>query len=202
MIIRGIEKRPRHLSAVVTDERTLLIDKQVLIESGLKVDDSLSEADADEILKKSDFTRAKNKALWFLSRREYSKKELFDKLKREFEIEIVEQVITLLCNSSLIDDQRFAENYTYQLFELKGLSKRAVMLELMKKGVDKQLAQQNAYKSDDDEVDAIINIINIRYSNCFDDEKSKRRMFNALVRKGYNYDDIKSAIRNVADCQD
>ena len=43
----------------------------------------------------------------------------------------------------------------------------------------------------------IIDIIEKKYSDCLNDEKGKRRMIAGLMRSGYNYSDIRSALADI-----
>lgn len=194
MNIVYVGTRRKHLTCIKTEDEEYLIDSAVAENYGLKVGMILDDEQFEQIMHDSEFERTKSKALWRLSVRDYAAKELAGKLYREFDREITDEVICLLLDSDVLDDERFAQNLAYEMSELRHLSRRNIRLELLKRGVSRDIADEVCEELPDDEVPAIIEQIQLRYSNCFDDEKDRRRMFNGLVRKGYSYDDIKRAI--------
>ena len=105
MIITEFKKKPKHLTALVFEGGDVLIDDEVLILSGLKVGDDVSESQLETLKYKSEFTRAKSKALWLLDRRDYPKKEMIGKLKPDFDYDAACEAVEFLCESGLIDDR-------------------------------------------------------------------------------------------------
>ena len=83
MKITEIKPRRKRLSAVYIDgEFAVSLDTQTLIENRFDVGREIDDEDLHEIIKLSNERRAKEKALWLLSYREHSKKELEDKIRR------------------------------------------------------------------------------------------------------------------------
>lgn len=194
MYIVYVGIRRKHLTCVKTEDGEFMIDTAVAQSYGLKAGMTLDCEQWEQILHDSEFERIKSKALWRLSVRDYAAKELAAKLYREFDREITDEVICLLLDSGALDDERFAQNLAYEMSEIRHASRRNIRLELLKRGVSKDIADEVCEELPEDEIPAIIEQIELRYSDCFDDEKNKRRMINGLLRKGYSYDDIKKAI--------
>ena len=83
MKITEIRPRRKRLSALYIDgEFAVSLDTQTLIENRFDVGREIDDEDLHEIIKLSNERRAKEKALWLLSYREHSKKELEDKIRR------------------------------------------------------------------------------------------------------------------------
>ena len=194
MIIEYVGKRRKHLTCVRVDDEEYMIDTAVAENYGLKVGMIIDDGQFGQILHDSEYERIKSKALWRLSIRDYAAKELAGKLYREFDREITDEVICVLLDSGLLNDERFAQNLSYELSEFRHLSRRNIRLELLKRGVNRDIADEICEELPDDEIPAIIEQIELRYRDCFDDDKGRRRMFNGLARKGYNFSDIKKAI--------
>ena len=71
----------------------------------------------------------------FLSRREHSKKELFNKLfKRVNDLELLNQEIDRLANEGLQSDERFSEAYIRSKTQA-GYGPIKIKMELAKKGI-------------------------------------------------------------------
>ena len=82
MTITAIEPRRRQMCALFIDgEYVMNLDAQTLIENRFDVGREIDDDELKEIIEKSNERRAKDKALWLISYRSHSKKELFDKLR-------------------------------------------------------------------------------------------------------------------------
>lgn len=196
MKITEIKQARKHFFNVVFEEESVLLDKETVVKNGLKTGMQLSEERLEELKYDSDYTRAVSKAMWLLSRREYSKKEMFLRLKKDgFGVEPSSEAVETLANSGVIDDERFAYNYAYNLKANRRLGKRAIITELLLKGVESTLAERFAEEFSSDETEDAVEIIRIKYPNFSDNEKIKRRMIAGLQRKGYSYDVIKQAMQ-------
>lgn len=195
MTVTALKQAKKHQIEVVFEENSVLLDKETVLRGGLKVGTVINDEQLEQLQFDSQVTRATSKAMWLLSRREYSKKEMIIRLKKDgFLKEAVDTAVFTLAQAGVIDDERFAYNYAYSLKEGRHLGKRAIITELIMKGVDREIAQNVAEEFCDDEVSACAEIIRIKYSAFNEDEKINRRMFAALQRKGYNYNTIKLAM--------
>ena len=82
-IIEVRQERGHQVCLVLDGAEDVRIDRRVWEESSCGIGSSLSEEGLEALLARSRRARAKEKALFLLSRRDYSKKELFDRLSRE-----------------------------------------------------------------------------------------------------------------------
>ena len=83
------------------------------------------------------YSEIKNKAIYFLSRREYSKLELTSRLKKyeDFPHELIYQVIDELVEKDYLSDLRFQEQCVNMLLK-KGCGPNKIIFELKQKGID------------------------------------------------------------------
>lgn len=194
MLITAIEPRRKQLSALYIDgEYVMKLDTQTLIENRFDVGREIDDDDLREIISLSNERRAKEKALWLISYRSHSKKELKDKLKREYDEEAAEKAADRMEELGLINDEEFARQYARKLILTKKMSARAAEYELIRKGIDKALSGEIISEIDCDPQEQILAVINKKYKNI-SDEKVKRRAVAALQRLGYGWEDIKSAL--------
>lgn len=198
MTITAIEPRRRQMCALFIDgEYVMNLDAQTLIENRFDVGREIDDDELKEIIEKSNERRAKDKALWLISYRSHSKKELFDKLRRDFDEDSAQKAVDRMQELGLINDGEFAKAYARKLVYGKKMSLRAAELELRRKGIDNITAEQVLSELEYDAQTQIIEFISKKYRNI-EDEKVRRRAVAALQRKGYGWDDIKQAIESMS----
>ena len=197
MTITAIEPRRRQMCALFIDgEYVMNLDAQTLIENRFDVGREIDDDELKEIIEKSNERRAKDKALWLISYRSHSKKELFDKLRRDFDEDSAQKAVDRMQELGLINDGEFAKAYARKLVYGKKMSLRAAELELHRKGIDNITAEQVLSDLEYDAQTQIIEFISKKYRKI-EDEKVRRRAVAALQRKGYGWDDIKQAIETL-----
>ena len=197
MTITAIEPRRRQMCALFIDgEYVMNLDAQTLIENRFDVGREIDDDELGEIIEKSNERRAKDKALWLISYRSHSKKELFDKLRRDFDEDSAQKAVDRMQELGLINDGEFAKAYARKLVYGKKMSLRSAELELRRKGIDNITAEQVLSDLEYDAQTQIIEFISKKYRNI-EDEKVRRRAVAALQRKGYGWDDIKQAIETL-----
>ena len=197
MKITAVEPRRKQMCALFIDgEYVMNLDAQTLIENRFDVGREIDDDELKDIIDKSNERRAKEKALWLISYRSHSKKELFDKLKRGFDEASAQKAVDRMEELGLINDEEFAKLYARKLVNGKKMSVKAAEFELYRKGIDKITAEQVLGELEYDPQTQIIEFITKKYKNI-DDEKIKRRAVAALQRKGYSWEEIKQAIESL-----
>ena len=167
---------------------------RVTDEKSLEEGQTLSEKEI-EILKEVDQEyRAYNRAILILSYRANTATELRRKLLKNFEEQAVMKVVAKLHDKGLLDDADFAQRYAEQ--SKKG--KRLVRLELMKKGIDKELIE-SALGGKDEKAE-LENAIRLAEKVLKKYEKEdlnirKQKLYENLTRKGFSYDVYKEIIK-------
>ena len=145
---------------------------------------------------KSNNRRAYSRALYLLGFRDYSEKEMQNKLKLDFTDDAIENTIEKLKEQKFLDDEKFANKYADVLIFEKKFSKKMAVYELTKKGIDKQISESIVDDIDVDEKDQIMDLISRKYKDAYNDEKVKRRAIAFLKRHGYKIHDIFDVINN------
>ena len=95
--------------------------------------------------------------------------------------ELSSRIINRLIEKGYVDDRKFAEYYVENRFVKKGISRKRLKMELMKKGVSKEIIEE-VLDGRDDEVEARKMITKKR--DKYDDEK----LVAYLCRQGFAYD--------------
>ena len=140
-------------------------------------------------------------ALKLLTARSYTARSLRRKLtqKRIPEPE-AQGVIDRLEGNGLLDDAKFAEQYTRSKVLVSGASKRRVMQELRRKGIAEPVAKSAIDRVfADEEIDplAIAEKTGRKKLAQLGDLEPlvlRRRLFGFLARRGYDLDDIKRVV--------
>ena len=200
MQITAIEPRRKGLSALYIDgEFALKLDAEVLIAMRFDVGREITDEELHECIEASQLKRCKDKAMWLISYRDHSRKELIDKLRRDYSEESCIKTADRLGELGLIDDSRFARRYTADLINIKHLSERGIRQKLREKGIDRDLIDEVVDELSIDEEEQIRAIIEKKYARALSDEKGQRRAANALARLGFSYQDIKSVMSEYID---
>ncbi len=203
MQITAIEPRRKGLSALYIDgELAMKLDTEVLIAQRFDVGREITDEELRECLIASELKRCKDKAMWLISFRDHSRRELVDKLRRDYNEDCCEQTADRMVELGLIDDERFARRYSADLINLKHLSYRGVRQKLAEKGISRELIDEVTGELEIDEEQQIRTIIDKKYSRVMNDEKGRRRAYNALMRLGFSYQDIKSVMAEYTDTEE
>ena len=195
MIITDLKPVKKSLSLVYIDgEYAMKLDTATLAENGITVGYTLDDDELKELIEKSDYRRAKEKALYLISGRDYSKKQLMDKIKKDSSEETAEEVCERMEELGLLNDENYARRLAHDLIYLKKLSVKGAKYKLMEKGIDRELCDEILEEFEVDPVEQLTELIERKYADKLDDEKGRRRTIAALQRLGYSWSDIKSAL--------
>ena len=100
---------------------------------------------------------------------------------REEYSEFSEEILQRLIKKGYLDDYKFAEYYVENRFVKKGISKKRLRMELIKKGVAREIIDEVIDGRDDEEE---IRKMIAKKRAKYDDEK----LMGYLVRQGFSYD--------------
>ena len=133
----------------------------------------------------------RKKLMDFLSRREHSKKELFNKLfKRVDNLELLNQEINKLANQGLQSDERFSEAYIRSKTQA-GYGPVKIKMELAQKGIsnnflDKKFSELKINWEVEINELLLRKFPKTKYN--FEEEKIKAKAINFLQRRGFDFD--------------
>lgn len=196
MMLSAVEPCGKGLVALFADgEKAADLDAETYLKSGLKPGDCLTDERLRELVGASDVRRAEQKAMNLLGYRAHSRRELARKLGRTFPREAAEKAAEKMEELGLVDDAEYARSLAAELFRGKGYAASRVRLELMRRGVGRELAEQAAAEAEPEPREAVRRIVERKYARFLGDEKGRRRTAAALQRLGYRWDDIRGALR-------
>lgn len=199
MLITAIEPRRKGLQALFLDgEFAVNVDAETLAASPFRLGKEIDDEQLHELLMASDTRRAKEKALYLLSHRDHSKKELVEKLKRAGTERAAEQTAQRMEEIGLVNDALYARRYAAELARRKGYAASRIEHELNQKGIDRELICEIIEEMALEPVKQITALLERKYARTLQEEKSRRRTVAALQRLGYRWEDIRRAIEEYA----
>ncbi|MBU1098904.1 MAG: recombination regulator RecX [Bacteroidetes bacterium] len=143
MRIAKITRRGRKVLINFEDESRVYISYEMAVKHGLRSGDELTEIVFNTLLRDDSLFKIRSSAFRSLARRLHTKMELRDKLiQKEYQEELVALVLNDLEEKGYLDDLLFAEKYIEEKSLRKGLSKSKIKLELVRKGINKTVAEE------------------------------------------------------------
>ena len=136
-------------------------------------------------------------ALRYLSYRPRSEAETKARLRRSYDLQTVESAIERLKEMRLIDDNAFATAWSHSRISTRPRSITLIRMELLKKGVDREVAQGILEKMDDEEnaykagIQIAKSLINTDYPSF------RRRMWDYLRRRAFDQFIIRKTVKRV-----
>lgn len=181
------------------EEEPVFINSEIVAEFNLKEGIDIPESAVSEIVRANDIRRARERALYLLDAREYSYTELFKKLEVNYDEDICYEVLNRLAELGLINDRRYAERLGEYLIEKKRFGRYRASQEMYRRGLSREIINETLDKYDEDSVVRLYELVKEKYERYMTDEKGINKVRNALVRKGFSYDDINVVIKTVLD---
>lgn len=178
----------------VDNEYFTILDIEIIMQNHLKIDKEITDEDMQDLLRQGQRRTARERAYYLLSYRDHSKKELYDKLLKNACPEVALEILQLVESQGLLNDEEYAGKLARYYLESKKWGGKKAYFELLRRGIDKELAKTAIDECDVDYVVQIKVLIEKKYYDCLDDYKAKQKAIAALLRLGFSYDDIKTAI--------
>lgn len=186
------------IHVLVDGEYYFTVDRNYFALMGIYQD---MEADSEALARlgeEAERRRAYNCAVGYLSRRDHSVKELLMKLRQKGYKESAEYAVEKLQSEGYADDERFARAYVRELINIKKYGRRRVEQELYRKGIDRETISLvlDEVQFGEEELCALINR---KYLRFLSDEKGIKKTVASLMRLGYSFSEIRSALIRIAD---
>lgn len=193
MVIKSKAGNGNKVHIYIDNEYVLTVYDDYWHQNGFKNGETISEEELAFLKEEAGFRLAYEKGLDYLTRRSYSKKELFLKLRQKYGDSASERAIEKLLYYDYLNDEEFAKYYANYLFEVKKYDLKRISIELKLKGIDKEITDNVLKTLDNEPIQRIIVMLSTKFSNGFKDEKTKKRFISKLQRMGYSWGDIKAA---------
>lgn len=169
----------------------VLLYKGEVRKLGLQEQTVISREKYDEIIYEILGTRAKKRAMFLLERMDRTEHQLRDKLMQNgYPAVCVDLAIDYVKKYHYIDDLRYATNYIS--YQQKRKSRQKLKIDLLTKGIDKNVIEQALDEAfDSDEQIKIRQLLEKKHydpKEC--DSKEKQKTYQYLMRRGFKGSDI------------
>ena len=186
-------KRQDRYSVYIDEKYSFALSETELLRLGIYAGLELTENELEELKDDSVRDKARYQALGQLSRRQRSEWELRDYLKRkEYSPEIIDQVMEQLTEYGYVDDKKFAEAWIANRRLLKATSARRLRQELRQKRVSDEVIDEALAEDETDELEVLKDVVERKRKQT--KYKDDLKLMQYLVRQGFDYGSIKSAL--------
>ena len=187
-------KRQDRYSIFIDGKYSFSLSENELMQSGIRLNKEYTSTELEQLKQTAVLDKAYMRSLDMLSRRARSEWELRDYLRRkDYEPDVIDQIITRLKKSQYIDDYIFAKAWVDNRRLLKATSKRKLSQELKQKRVEQSVIDGVLAEDGTDELAVIRElIVKKRSQSRYQDDQ---KLIAYLLRQGFSYGDVKEAMK-------
>lgn len=201
--ITSLEKKKRLYKVVFDNDQTIYVTEDTIIKFFLSKGMSFEMSEIDKIITFSDFSRGKNLALYYISFKQRTKKEVITYLL-DHDIPHTQtfKIIDELAQSGFIDDAAYAASFIREKVLGKSSGPYQIRQKLIDKGIDKTIIQDNLAELYDFETQVEIathlseKLVMSKYSRL-PLKALKIKITTHLTQKGFSYEISKHALENL-----
>ncbi|MFC3931867.1 recombination regulator RecX [Streptococcus dentapri] len=196
MKITKIEKKKHLYFLELDDKEKLYITEDTIVRFMLSKGMDISKEQLDDIQTFAQFSYGKNLALYYLSFKQRTEKEIKDYLyKHEIDSNIIPQVLDNLKRNKWIDDYRYAENIITQNFYNGDKGPHILSQKLSQKGIPKSVISEVTESQDFSEIaERTAKKLYKKYEGRFPTKAIKDKITQNLLNKGFDYQAAKIAL--------
>lgn len=185
-------------SLFVDEEFVFSIHKDSFFKTKLTVGTLLTVQELEQLRLEDELLSAKDTAMGILSRSAQSSGMLWDKLSRYYSEASVEGAIARMTELGLVDDTDYAMRLARDCINLRGYSMVRLRQELRRKKLPPNAVEAAIEQFEErDESDPIIELVLKKYRAKIFDADGLRKTIAALMRRGFSYSDIKTALNRI-----
>ncbi len=169
----------------------------------LKINDEISEEKLEQILEALVYIKARDTAFKFLSFKARTEKELYNKLiEKEYSEDVSLKIVEEMKKYKYVDDLAYAQNFLKEKIEFKGVGTSKIKFLLSQKGVSREVIdslfeESLFYDEQLEKVKELIEIKTRRIDILNITDKEKKKIYDFLLRRGYNYSIINEAFKDI-----
>ncbi len=157
----------------------------------------------EEIRLEDEAWSCKEKALTLLEYSSRSAGALAEKLLQHYPPETVEATIQRLTELGLLNDLDYGRRLAADLLHLRKYSLGRVRQALYQRKLDREVIDEIMEELEDtDQIGPIVELVQKKYLPKLREPQGRQKVAAALQRRGYGWDDIREALRQVAENDD
>ena len=196
MKIQEIRQKDKGFYLICLDEgKDLILHGEIVARHHLKVGQEIDPQELERCKNDALRRKARERAYYLLEYRDHSEGELYQKLRRHYPDQIAAEAVAKCKEYGLLDDAAYAKKLAEYYLNRKLFSYRRALMEMSKRGLDRELAKESLAAVDADPVEQMHTIIQKRYAKKLEQgREGRQKVFAALARLGFDYEDIKTAL--------
>jgi regulatory protein len=203
MTVTQISDIDKKRSRVYIDgEFAFVLYKGELREYNIREDLEISEAVYHEITEVLLPKRCKLRAMNLLQKKDYTVRQLTDKLREGlYPQEVIDEAVEYVRSYRYLDDERYARDYI--TYHMENRSRTRIIQDLTTRGIDRDMLMplmEELYQDDDGsaELEQIKRLLVKRhYDPDNTDFKEEQKIMGFLLRKGFSMSDIKKTMESL-----
>ena len=197
------ENNRQRFSIYLDGEFAFGLNDETVLKHNINVNQTLQEDQIEDLLFEDEKKRAKQKAFSYLARRDYSEKELSDRLKRKgFREPIIIGLIEDLKQSQFINDGTFSRQFARNKIIQKPVGRRDLAFSLKQKGISEDIleATLDEIYTEYDEKELALCLAKQKLKTIKNQVpiKVKKRIGDFLFRRGFNWEIVEQVFEEIS----
>ncbi|MBP2622839.1 recombination regulator RecX [Streptococcus oricebi] len=199
MKITKLEKKKRLYLLELDHEESLYITEDTIVHFMLSRDKEVSPEELLKIQDYAQFSYGKNLALYYLSFKQRSKKEVRDYLvKHEISDKVLEQVLDKLSADRWIDDQKYSDSLIQSNLLSGDKGPYVLKQKLSQKGIKRSIIDKSLESHDFAPLASkVAEKLLKKYEKKLAAKALKDKILQSLVNKGFSYPDAQTAFEEL-----
>ena len=184
----------------IDGEYAFALPMQDILYFKLKEGKEVAEETVAFIQKNLIYIKAQDTALHFIGYKMRTVKEIRQKLtEKEFAEETIDEVIAFLEKYGYADDREYCRKYIKEKLRMKPKSGYALKIELKQRGISSRIIDEVMAETEVDEEGDAFRWLEKKSRGQWppENDKKKKQLYDFLLRKGYSYDIIGEAFRQM-----
>lgn len=173
-----------------------ILDAEVLSEFGFQPGCQVDDEILSRALGQAERRRARERAFYLLSSRDYSAGELLEKLSKSVSEETALQTVIRMQELGFIDDAAYAGKLARSLLTVKRYGVFRAKQEMRKKHLDDEIidAALEEAQLESDPLEPLRELVEKKYRRNLDTPEGRKKTVAALMRLGHSYADIRAVL--------
>lgn len=181
------------------NKKELILYESVIIDTNLLYKKEITSEEYNNLVSLNNYQDIYNKVIKYIGIRLRSKKEITDYLKKmDLSTEVVDDILNKLITNKYIDDERFSQAYIKDKYNFSNNGPYKIINELVKLGIDKDMAYTSTFDIITNEEEKINKLINkyVKSDKKHDWYYLRNKIYNNLINLGYSKEIVINILNN------
>ena len=181
------------------NKKELILYESVIINTNLLYKKEITSEEYNNLVSLNNYQDIYNKVIKYIGIRLRSKKEITDYLKKmDLSTEVIDDILNKLITNKYIDDERFSQAYIKDKYNFSNNGPYKIINELVKLGIDKDMAYTYTFDIITNEEEKINKLINkyVKSDKKHDWYYLRNKIYNNLINLGYSKEIVINILNN------